>query len=267
MSGSIKCFLVTAAEDQHSAGALHMPACHLFYSVGPDGTLTRRGLPISARGGIMGVFDDGSAGWSEAGVRRLARDIAAECARRSYGGVLLDFPESTPGLEAARCVCSVLAARRIAHFLPLGLAGASESAKILVPSDVSGGSFADMLRHYTVRFPPQRLCLELVRICSDFLLPAQCADGRTLSARQFAEILARENPQCYFSAELCAKYFTWRDGSGQLHFLLYDDPSTAAHKIITAGQCGYFSAFLLYRDWGAAAADIAAQCRPEVQTL
>lgn len=258
MGDSIRSFLVTTAEDQKHAAALHMPSCYLFYRLGEGGALQRQGLPASARGGVMGVFDDGGTCWEHVDPARLARDIAGECARRSYGGVLLDFQGSAGALETVRRVSPLLAARRIVHFVPLGLSQASEHGKVIVPSDISGGSFSDMLRRYTVRFPPERLCLELVRVCSDFSMPSYTAEGRALSAGEFRELLGQRRPQSYFSAELCAKYFTYQDGGGQVHFLLYDDPSTAAQKIRAAAAQGYFAVFLLYRDWGAAAADILA---------
>ena len=84
------------------------------------------------------------------------------------------------------------------------------------------------------------------------------AEGRALSAGEFRGILENRSPQSYFSAELCAKYFTYQDEERQVHFLLYDDPATAAQKIQAAAAQGYFAAFLLYRDWGAAAGDIMA---------
>lgn len=258
MTDKIRSFLVTTAEDQKNAAALRVPSCYLFYCIGEGGVLQRRGLPASARGGVMGIFDDGTADWQSVDAARLARDIIAECSRRSYGGVLLDWQESAGALETVRRVSPALAARRLVHFVPLGLASASEYAKVIVPSAISGGSFTDMLRHYTARFPPERLCLEVVRVCSDFVMPSYTAEGRTLSAGEFRGILESRNPQSYFSAELCAKYFTYQDEERQVHFLLYDDPATAAQKIQAAAAQGYFAAFLLYRDWGAAAGDIIA---------
>ncbi len=259
MGDKIRSFLVATAEDQKNAAELHMPSCYLFYCIGEGGVLRRRGLPASARGGIMGIFDDGSTDWQSVDAGRLARDIVGECARRSYGGVLLDFQESVGALETVRRIAPALTAKRLVHFVPLGLAEASDQGKIIVPSGISGGSFSDMLRQYTVRYPPERLCLELVRVCSDFVMPSYTAEGRPLSAAEFREILERESPQSYFSAELCAKYFTYQDRERQVHFLLYDDPSTAAQKIRAAARQGYFAAFLLYRDWGGAAGDIAAE--------
>lgn len=256
MGDKIRCFLVTTAEDQKNAAALHVPSCYLFYCIGEGGVLQRRGLPASAKGGVMGIFDDGTTDWQSVDPARLARDIVGECARRSYGGVLLDFGESAGALEIVRRIAPLLTARKLVHFVPLALASASEHGKVIVPSDISGGSFADMLRHYTVRFPPERLCLELVRVCADFIMPSYTAEGRPLSAAEFRTILEQRNPQSYFSAELCAKYFTYQDQAQQVHFLLHDDPSTAAQKIQAAAAQGYFAAFVLYRDWGAASADI-----------
>lgn len=261
MPEKLRTFLVTTAEDQKNAAALRVPAAYLFYCIGEGGVLQRRGLPASARGGVMGIFDDGSTDWDNIDYARLSRDIVAECGRRSYGGVLMDFEENAGSLEAVRRIAPALTAKRLVHFVPLGLSAATEHAKIILPSAVSGGSYLEMLQRFTVRYPPERLCLELVRVCSDFTMPSYSSEGRSLTAAEFREILERVGPQSYFSADLCAKYFTYHGGDGQTHFLLYDDPATAAKKIEAAARLGFFAAFLLYRDWGAAAADIVADLR------
>ena len=49
--------------------------------------------------------------------------------------------------------------------------------------------------------------------------------------------------------ELCARYFTYRQGQ-ETYFVLYDDPSTVSSKLNRARRMGLGAAFVLYRDFG-----------------
>ena len=154
MADKIRTFMVSTAEDVQTAGTLRVPPCYLFYYIDGEGILKRKGLPAVARGGVMGIFDDGSTNWAKADPVRLARDIVGECIRRSFGGVLFDFDESTGAYELLSQLVPALAQRRLVCFAPVGLAGASDLTKVVVPSAISGGSFAEMLEHYALRFTP-----------------------------------------------------------------------------------------------------------------
>ena len=148
-----------------------------------------------------------------------------------------------PGLS------KLLYSRGIVHFIPISMAQAAPQAKLIITSAVSGGSYQEMLTGYAGRYGANRLCLELVRTCSDFLMPSYSPEGTVLSPTQFREIIEAYNPSVYFSQELCAKYCTYRKEE-ENHFLLFDDAASAAQKLNIAAKQGFFAAFMLYRDWG-----------------
>ena len=82
-------------------------------------------------------------------------------------------------------------------------------------------------------------------------MPSYDPDGTPLSARDFHALLEQYDPTCFFSKELCAKYFTYHTGEGA-HFVLYDDVASTWEKIAVANRLGFCGAFVLYRDFGTA---------------
>ncbi|MBR5390984.1 MAG: hypothetical protein IK141_06795, partial [Clostridia bacterium] len=101
-----------------------------------------------------------------------------------------------------------------------------------------------------------RLCLDLVRACSDFSMPAYSPDGQPLTYEAFRALQETYRAQSFFSPELCAKYFTYRKDNGSAHFVLFDDADTAAAKLRAARRREIGAVFLLYSEWGAVAKDI-----------
>ncbi|WP_458861877.1 hypothetical protein [Acidaminobacterium chupaoyuni] len=249
MSKKMPVYVVAAANDLHNVSSYRNNCVYLVYTIHENGGLMRSELPAYARGGLMGLSDYHAPDLSVIDPAKLAGEIAAECGRRTYAGVLLDF-------EDPRCfpivseLSSALFARRVPHYVPLALAAAAPQAKVLISSAISGGSYEEMLRGYCQRFDPSRLALDLVRVCSQYTMPSYDPDGRALSAAEFRELLDTHSPHCFFSHELCAKYFTCRTEDNSAHFILFDDISTVSQKIEIAESLGFCAAFLLYRDFG-----------------
>ncbi len=255
MSGQIHTYLVTTAQDAKAAEGLGVACAYLYYRVGEAGLLQRAQLPITAKGGMMGVYDGG--GLHRADPQALAQSIVLECKRRGYHGVILDIEGETGLYQLMQQLSAHLAERGIVHVVPLSMAHAAPHAKILIPSAISGGSFVEMLQSFSARFGASNLCLELVRSCNDFVMPSFSPQGVALSPTDFSDILRKHSPIPYFSREMCSKYFTYRT-DGQAHFVLFDDAATAAQKIVLAREHGFFAAFALYSDWGAEGRDIVA---------
>lgn len=243
-----KTFLVATAQDAKSAEGMGVPCGFLFYRIGEAGTLQRAQLPASARGGLMGIYE--APGLAAADLSRLVRDISAECARRGYGGAILDFELTQEGVPAFSQLCAGLIKQNIPVFVPQALASAAPGCKVILPSAVSGGSFEEMLDRFIAQYGAEQICLDVMRSCNDFTMPSYTPDGTVLSLPQFQEIQQRYQPSAYFSQELCAKYFTYRPDRETVHFVLYDDPDTGAQKIRVATQKGLYACFLLYREWG-----------------
>lgn len=250
----IQTYLVTTAEDGKAAESMKVPCAYLFYRIGEKGMLQRTQYAGTARGGLMGIF--GCEGLGSADISRLSRDIFMECNRRGYRGVLLDMMPDLESVDKLTLLSSQLNQKGLRHFVPVEVAHLAPAAKIIIPSSISGGSYADMLSDYAGRYGAANLCLEMVRICHDFTMPAYSPDGVALTAAQFNEIVEQYRPSPFFSQEMECKYFTYQGADGKTHFVLYDDPNTAAQKIETAAGFGFFGAFLLYREWGTGAREI-----------
>ncbi|MEG2939528.1 MAG: hypothetical protein RR829_04805 [Oscillospiraceae bacterium] len=253
----MKTFIVTTAEDAKGATSFNAPPVYLFYRLSHDGGLMRASLPMTAKGGVMGVYHNPDLDWGKVDSERLAREIIGECGRRGYAGVLLDFEECMESAVCAQKVGTELKARGIVYFVPLRICASCPSAKIIIPSAINGGSYDEMLQAYAAKFGADRLCLEVVRVSRDYIMPVEGGDGQRISMGRLEEIKNKSGAQEYFSKELCAKYFTYLQ-DGQVHFVLYDDVGTAAAKIERASEAGYIGAFLLYSEWGKSAGEIMA---------
>lgn len=253
MPHDLRIFVATSSDDVQSATGCGAPCAYLFYQIAENGALMRTGLPAAARGGVMGICGELP---MTLDLPRLTRDIASECVRRGYSGVLLDLAPTPACVTLLPSLSEQLARRNIPHFAPVEIASAVPYGRVVVPSALSGGDYRALLAEYAARFGLERVSLEIVRICSDFLMPSMTPDGVTLSSAQFAALLAQHSPMTFFSRELCAKYFTYRDEQGRSHFLLFDDPDTAVKKLMLAREAGYTTAFVLWRDWGAATTSI-----------
>lgn len=249
MPKNMPVYIVAAGPDIRAAASLSMPCVYLVYSIGAGGALVRAELPVGARGGLLGLSDH-DAPIEHLDLQRLCRDLMGESSRRGYGGILLDFERRELGPLAGE-LSRLLSQRGVPHYVPLELAAAAPGARVLVPSSISGGSFEQMLRSYCRRFDPSRLALDVVRLCNQYPMPSYDPDGTPLSARDFHALLEQYDPTCFFSKELCAKYFTYHTGEGA-HFVLYDDVASTWEKIAVANRLGFCGAFVLYRDFGTA---------------
>jgi len=247
VSDKIKRFLVTTAQDAETAAAQGLPCAFLIYRIGPGGTLQRAQVSASLRGGIMGIYDGG--GLAQAHLPTLLRSIYQEYRRQGFSGMILDIDTPRQLLQHIAQLSQQLHQAGIPHTVPLAAATAAPDARLLIPSSVSGGSFVQMLQDFSAHFGAARLCLDLERSCTDFPMPSHTPDGTPLTPRQFRDILQQHRPNSYFSQPLCSKYFTYRGEDGT-HFVLYDDPGTAAQKVRLAQQAGFSAVFALYRDWG-----------------
>jgi hypothetical protein len=66
--------------------------------------------------------------------------------------------------------------------------------------------------------------------------------------KQLEALIKRLNAVSYYSRELGAYYFTYRDDDRRSRFVLFDDDRSMIKKMATARQSGYREAFLLYSD-------------------
>lgn len=241
-----KLYAAVAARDAGAAAGLGLPCLGLFYRIGETGALQRARLNALGRGGLLGIYE--APGLDICQPDRVARDIQAECARRGLEGAVLDFVPTDPSrLEG---LCAALRRLQVPLWVPEELAAhAGEGAVILCPAAVSGGSFDELLEALCARWGRENLCLDLVRTCREFSMPADGPEGAPLSPADFQRRLADTGAQCFFDGNLCCKYFTWRKGT-EMRFVLFDDTDTAAEKLTRIRRAGIGRVCLLYSEWG-----------------
>ena len=93
-----------------------------------------------------------------------------------------------------------------------------------------------------------RLCLEIVPVCTEFLLPSMSSAGNPLTRTELDELMNKLDPMPFFSRELCAKYFTYMDAENKAHFVLYDDAYTIKVKMQKAENMNICPMFMLYSE-------------------
>ena len=92
--------------------------------------------------------------------------------------------------------------------------------RILVSTDVSGGSLRQLIEDASSRFGVERLAVGAKRIAMDFPLPCHTGVGMEISEDRLSELRRRYAAQVFFSDSLCAKYFTYR-ADRTLHLVLF----------------------------------------------
>jgi len=215
----------------------------MAYKIGDDFHLYRSSIPLSLRGGLMALGDNGYNG--EGDVDALAGEIIKECVYKGFDGVVLDFDASFPVLHS---LAAVLSSRLKRHggelYLTEPFAGNSDWAKIIISTAISGGSLETRLREVMALYGKKRIALEIERVRTDFCVPSHNGEGKRLTEAELYGLIQKHKPQSYFSQELCSYYFTFQDGGP--HFVLYDDAGSIRKKIFLASELGISPAMLLY---------------------
>lgn len=241
-----KLYAAVTARDAGEAQSLGVPCIGLYYRIGENGVLQRARTVGQGRGGVLGLYE--APGLDACQPDRVARDVQAECARRGLEGAVLDFEGGD--LSRIEALCAALRRLQVPVWVPEALASAAgEGAVVICPAAVSGGSFDGLLEALCARWGRENLCLDLVRTCREFPMPAADPEGTALSPADFRRRLADTGAQCFFDGGLCCKYFTWRR-EGEMRFVLFDDGDTAAEKLARIRRAGIGRACLLYGEWG-----------------
>lgn len=209
----------------------------LAYRLGPGPHLLRADGVVPPRGALMVVGDGAYDGLGQSGP--LCQELLGECRSRGLAGAVLDFDRRLPPLEAACARLDDLFSRRgLALYVPEGYASAAPHGRVMIPSALSGGSLELRLEEAGERFGPDRVVLALELRREDFPLPSPTGGGKPLSREELEALKRRLSPSVFFSRELCARYFTYMDGEGTPHFVLFDDGDTLARKVEVARRAG-----------------------------
>lgn len=238
-------YLGITPQDRPAASAWKQGFAHVAYRIGGGSTLLRRDLPDGVRGGLLTVSDQNAPEVQDP--EALTAAALRECGRRNYDGVLLDFEEALRQDLAAfvRSLGPALARDRRTLYVPEHYGACTQNAIVLINSALSGGTLSGRLQDAIDLWGAKRVALDAQRVRMAFTLPARSGEGRTLSSEQFQELCRRESPSVFFSAELCAKYFSYSQ-EGSAHFLLFDDADTLKRKLRLSSSLHLAAAFLMW---------------------
>lgn len=235
-------YYAVTAEDFREAVGKGRKFAHIAYRIGADSSLLRRTPPLQTHGDLMSVSDADAPAVDDPDA--LCGAVVRECLRRGYRGAVLDF-EGVPrdDLQAfARALGPRLRGNRRVLYVAPSCADADPDAVSLVCTAISGGNFAERLREEIGRRGgAERVALDVQRLRMDFRLPAPTGEGVPLTAAEFETL--RGDRTTYFSADLCARYFTCAL-DGQAHFVLFDDADTIKRKLAVGETLGIGTAFL-----------------------
>ena len=243
--------LSAAPEDLSHAFSHNLPIAHMAYQIGQGFHLLRANIPLGLRGGLMMLGDgDPDIDLAPDCPEAFSAQVVRECIGRGFDGVVLAFSRTSPALHAAAAALSGRLRRQGGQlYLPESFAADSDWARILIPTNISGGSLSARLQEVIGHYGHERICLDIERVRIDFCLPTDQGHGKKLTARELYALIQKQNPESYFSQDLCAYYFTYQDDLGS-HFVLYDDAGSIRKKIFLAQKLGIDHAMLLYPEVG-----------------
>ena len=233
---------VTPDKLQTAAGYTKLLA-HMAYRIGPQGQLTRQNL-MRPRGGLMLLSDRDCGPIRDTSA--LCRSIWQECGNRGFGGVAADFEQPcTPDrVQFLQKLAPLLARNGRQLFVPEQYGQQVAQASVLICTAISGGTLQQRLEEAQQRFGP-RLALDLQRLRMSFPLPCLRGEGTPLTDEELRQLMEQRKPAVFYSADLCAKYFTiTRDGHSR--FILFDDADTLLKKIQIGRKLQIHSGFLMY---------------------
>ena len=238
-------YLATTPENLREALRYTDRAAHVAYRVGRDGHLTRQNLLARTQGGLMVLGDQDCGAIRDSGA--LVREVWRECGNRGFPGVLADFeqPPSADRTAFLEALSTVLARNNRALFVPEAYGQQVPRARVLICTAISGGTLRTRLEEAAGTFGIQRLALDLQRLRMSFPLPCPTGEGGPLSGEALSELLSRKGPGVFYSADLCARYFT-STGDGESRFVLFDDAGTLRRKIQMGNELGIGTGFLMY---------------------
>lgn len=246
MFSDLELILTVPPEGAKPTQANGLTPAHMAYRVGDGPHLFRAALPTASRGGYMVIDDVGFNGLGEA--TPLCHEILRECTARGFTGVICDF-EAKPFQVLVRAVAQLgelLEKRGWPLLVPEAYAHASDKARVLVSSALSGGSLKQKLADAAERYGQSRVVLAVERTALDFYLPSPTGQGAPLTREELAARMEDLAPSVFFSDELCAHYFTYMSKQNGAHFILFDDAGSIRKKLYIARSLGITAAVLAW---------------------
>ena len=242
----IQLILITPPEARDAAAHFPVTLAHPLYRLGQGGHLFRSTSAQSIRQGLMVIDDLDFDGTGDPSA--FSSEVVQECLSRRFSGVILSFgrPPVSASLAMAARLSSALFQREIPLYLPEAYEAASQTARILISSAISGGSLHQRLLDAVHQYGRERIVLDIERVAADFTLPSPDGKGTPLTQKGLRDLRNAHGPSVFFSNELCSHYFTYMNGAANAHFVLFDDLDSLGKKLHIARSLGLSGALLFY---------------------
>ena len=192
------------------------------------------------------VVSDQTYDRSEGDPRRLAEECLYICRSLGLAGMVCDFEQPARRVLGAFVAGSaeLFSAKGYPVYAPERYADCHGNLRVIIPTALTAGSLPNRLRQAVSKYA--HVALDLERLSRDLPLPS--GGGDHVSPETISLLLASRGGVSFFSGELGARYFTYKDAEGQTHFVVYDDPGTFRYKTELALQLGIREGFILYPD-------------------
>lgn len=201
----------------------------LCYRVGNGPQLYRCAPPEEISGGILAAVDSNVTSWRSSG--EFVKQVIRECHARNAQGFCANWsqPPSPASLHLLAQLETSLSEEGLSLYITEPYRDACDSAFVLLSTALSGGTLRRRMEDAVRRYGAGRIIMAFERMSEDFSLPSPHGKSRTLSPSELTELKNRFSTKIYTSEELCAHYFTTKQGE-QTHIILFDDADTFRQK-------------------------------------
>lgn len=230
-------------QENHIPSEQHPDIAHIAYQVAPGPKLMRAGNKMPGQGGFLYLSPEPSV--LRGNHSFFLQQILRECQSRGYHGVIADLPPHCAALAAD--MDQLLYSQGLTLYLPECYAQQAPHAKLMFSTAISGGNLRLRLMDAMHRYGRERVVPALERTAADFLLPSSDGQGTSLSNESLSLLRSRIRPDLYWSADLCARYFTYSE-QGQPHFVLFDDGESLRAKLRLASELGLSRCLVAWGD-------------------
>lgn len=241
--------LIAAAPDQ--AGKISFPGAviaHMTYRVENGPKLYRSVAADQIRGGVL-MADD--LHLSQIGSSNFfCRQAVRECRARGAEGFLANWcgKASPEMVRLTADLALALESAGLSLWVPEAYAKCAPKAYVMISSAISGGTLKARIMEAMNAYGSERVTLCVERMSEDFVMPAPTGSGSPLTPAALNDLMKRVHPSVYYSAELCAHYFTYANG-GKVHFVLFDNQGSIRKKLFLAKQLGVKQAVVVWEEF------------------
>lgn len=213
---------------------------HMAYRIGSHCRLLRARPELALTGGFLMI--SGAASSCHGNAERFCQQVVSECRLHHAAGVIANWELASQCAPLVTELDRALAQAQLEFWVPEYYAKAAANAKILVSSQLSGGSLTARLQEALDRWG-HRIALAVECTPWVFQLPCPSGQGTPLEAGQLRQLIANYSPRFWFSEALGTQYFTYLREQ-QLHLALFDNGASIRRKLELAARRGLSGAIL-----------------------